>query len=57
VGNILQEIEELRDQLGKIGIEKGFHDPEVIKMSRTLDKEINEYFWIRRNELCSKIAG
>lgn len=50
--DLLQIIEELRQQLEEIGIEKGLQDPEVLEASQRLDRLINEYYRFSRNELC-----
>ncbi|MEN6348285.1 MAG: aspartyl-phosphate phosphatase Spo0E family protein [Syntrophomonas sp.] len=42
--NIVRTIERLREELNKLGLEKGFKDPQVIKLSQRLDVLINMYY-------------
>lgn len=39
-----QKVEEVRRKLIKLGMEKGFQDPGVIKLSRALDRMINKIY-------------
>jgi hypothetical protein len=42
--NIVQIIEDLREELVELGISRGLQDPEVIRLSQKLDKYINMYY-------------
>ena len=44
--NIILMIEELREELIKNGMDKGFQDPQVILISKKLDALINQYCFI-----------
>ncbi|MEN6459981.1 MAG: aspartyl-phosphate phosphatase Spo0E family protein [Syntrophomonas sp.] len=44
--NIILMIEELREELIKNGMDKGFQDPQVIMISEKLDDLINQYYRI-----------
>lgn len=39
-----QKVEKIRAKLVKMGMEKGLRDPQVIKLSRTLDQLIKEAY-------------
>ncbi len=41
---IVQLIEDLRRELVELGTLKGFHDPEVIRLSQRLDELINIFY-------------
>lgn len=43
----IKEIQALRSELIKCGMEKGFTHPTTIKLSQTLDKLLNEYSSIK----------
>lgn len=38
------KVEKVREKLVKMGMEKGLRDPQVIKLSRTLDRLIKEAY-------------
>lgn len=46
--NIVIRIEKAREELIKIGNEKGLQDPLVIKQSEVLDELINQYYRVER---------
>lgn len=39
-----QKVEKVRAKLVKLGMEKGFQDPRVIKLSQALDSLINKLY-------------
>lgn len=39
-----QKVEKIRAKLVKLGMEKGFEDPGVIRLSQTLDRLINKVY-------------
>lgn len=49
--DIVKNIEKLRKQLNKMGNEKGFRDPGVIKLSQKLDKLINTYYKMESSDM------
>ncbi|HWP98690.1 MAG TPA: aspartyl-phosphate phosphatase Spo0E family protein [Syntrophomonadaceae bacterium] len=42
--SVVQRIEDLRNELHKLVIDKGFQDPQVIGLSQKLDRLINAYY-------------
>ena len=47
---LMYEIEELRTQLNDQGKHRGLHDNDVLKKSEILDKLINQYYLLLREE-------
>ncbi len=47
---LILEIEELRTQLNDQGKRRGLHDNDVLKKSEILDKLINQYYLLLREE-------
>ncbi|MGI5879849.1 MAG: aspartyl-phosphate phosphatase Spo0E family protein [Syntrophomonadaceae bacterium] len=43
LANLVQTIEHERENLVKLGMEKGFQNLEVLEKSRSLDRLLNEY--------------
>lgn len=54
--DIVKKIEALRSELHRIVAEKGFQNPEVLRLSQALDKLINEYYRLAYGETV-KMAG
>lgn len=54
--NLVKKIERLREELNKLGLEKGFKDPQVIKLSQRLDVLINIYYK-QNNDFGIKASG
>lgn len=42
--NLQQKVEKIRTRLVKLGMEKGFQDPRVIKLSQSLDRLVKQYY-------------
>lgn len=40
---LLQFIEEMREELNQLGVEKPLTDPEVVRLSQRLDRVLNYY--------------
>ncbi len=43
IDDVIMQIEELRLELVKMKVSKGYSDPEVVRASQKLDKVLNEY--------------
>lgn len=54
--DIVKKIEILRSELHRVGIEKGFQNPEVLRLSQALDNLINLYYRSTYYQ-AEKIAG
>jgi len=54
--DIVKMIEILRSDLNRVGTEKGFQNPEVMRLSQALDKLINMYYRSAYRQ-AAKIAG
>ena len=50
IEKLMYEIEELRAQLNDQGKRRGLHDNDVLKKSEILDKLINQYYLLLREE-------
>ncbi len=55
--NIVQNIEELRQELIEQGEKRGLQDPLVVKLSQSLDKLIIAYYQFEKNKFDIKATG